>query len=314
MRHPISTEQASRSHHPCACQSLFSSLYPEELVDTQREFLPVAPALYHALRSALVDLFPRSTPCSLLLLHIAQFEYISLPPTDTLVHKKLSYHAPLSLQEQIVLSIRRTLRADDQILTDVDGAGAALLFPQVDCEGIARIAERVSRGIKLLQSETIVPPLQYETEIVLGVATYPEPSCTLEHWLAQAGEVQEKIIFRPVVATRAERSRTRAIRAAEALRNPHSKEARLQAARANGIPFMQIPSRLPTRLQQLIPHPLALKLHCAPVGRNHNQLTVAMANPLDDQAIQYLREATGMTIYPVSCEITALETLLSSGW
>lgn len=314
MRHPVSTEQASQSHSLCACQPLFPSLKPEEPVGAQKEFLPVAPTLRLALRSTLADLFPRSTPCSLLLLHIAQFEYISLPPTDTRVHKKLSYHAPMSLQEQIVHIIHRALRSSDQILADAQGAGAAVLFPQVDCEGIVRITERVSRSIRLLQSETIVPPLQYETEIALGIASYPEPARTLEDWLARAGEVQEKITFRPVVIARSERQRARVVRATEAIRNPRSKEARLQEARANGIPFMQIPSRLPTRLKQLIPHPLALKLRCAPVGRNHNQLTVAMANPLDDQAIKHLHETTGMTIYPVSCEITALETLLASGW
>ncbi|HET8840503.1 MAG TPA: diguanylate cyclase [Ktedonobacteraceae bacterium] len=314
MRHPFSTEQTLQSHQPCTCQPLRSFLSPGGYAVIQENFLPIASSLNRALRSTLAELFPRATPCSLLLLHIAQFEFISLSSTDAPIHKKLSYHAPISLQEQIVHIIQRTLRASDQVLTDEQGAGAAILFPQVDEEGIIRIVERVSRGIKLLQSETVVPPLQYETEITLGIASYPEPSSTLEEWLVRAGEIQEKITFRPVVAARTERPRTKPLRVSEASKNPRSKEARLQEARANGIPFMQIPSRLPTRLKQLIPYSLALKLRCAPVGRNHNQLTVAMANPLDDQAISCLHETTGMTIYPVSCEIAALETLLASGW
>ncbi|HJT56759.1 MAG TPA: hypothetical protein VJ761_09705, partial [Ktedonobacteraceae bacterium] len=85
-------------------------------------------------------------------------------------------------------------------------------------------------------------------------------------------------------------------------------------ARANGTPFMQLPSRLPQRLKQLIPYELALEIRCAPVGRDHNRLTVAMAHPSNIHAIQRLREVTGMTIFPVSCEAGALETLLTNGW
>jgi hypothetical protein len=77
---------------------------------------------------------------------------------------------------------------------------------------------------------------------------------------------------------------------------------------------MQLPTCLSASLQQLIPYPLALELRCAPVGREHNRLTVAMANPGDLQALDHLQAATDMIIFPVSCEREALEILLASGW
>jgi GGDEF domain-containing protein len=266
------------------------------------------------LRTSLEQMLPTLESFSLLLLHIAQFEHVQLPPTSAVIRQRVSYHASANLQEQILHNIRRTLRADDQILADEQGTGAAILFPEVDQEGIARIAERISRSINLLQAETVVPPLQYETEIVSGFASYPSPARTLEELLYHSGQIQERIVFRPAVISQRPCTPMRTSRSEDLVRKSRSKETRLLKAHANSIPFMQIPSRLPTRLKQLIPYSLAVKLRCAPVGRNHNQLTVAMANPMDTQALGLLREATGMTIFPVSCEIAALDILLASDW
>lgn len=317
-RHPASTEQIPQTHERCACRPLSSrqkSIHlASEGVDGQNNFIPVALTLNNALQTTLAHHFPRSTPLSILLLHITQFEHIPMPPTSPVVHKKLSCHASASLLEQVLQKIRRTLRASDQILTEEKGTGAAILFPQVDQEGIACIAERISHSIHLLRAETIIPPLQYETEIAFGLGSYPEPATSLEELLYRTDLVQETITFRPAVIPQPENVRVRPVHAEHASKNSRSKEARLHEAHANGIPFMQLPSRLPTRLKHLIPHSLALELHCAPVGRDHNRLTVAMANPTDTQAIYHLCETTGMSIFPVSCEITALEILLASGW
>ncbi len=197
---------------------------------------------------------------------------------------------------------------------EASGTGAAILFPGVDQEGIACIAQRISHSIHLLQAETVVPPLRYETEIVLGLGVHPGPSGSLEELFEHAGQIRESIIFRPAVVPVPASETERPGRVDGSSRQVQAKEARVREARANGIPFMQIPSRLPTRLKQLIPYALALELRCAPVGRDHNRLTVAMANPTDTRAVYFLSEATGMSIFPVACEIVALETLLASGW
>jgi len=314
--HSASTAQLPQGREPCSCPPLFplqEKLSPLNEEREQRDnCIPVAPLLNDTLQATLASYFPRSTPFSLLLLHITQFEHISLPPGSSLVHKRLGYHASASLLEQVLHTVRRTLRAGDEVLVDPRGTGAAFFFPQVDQDGILCIAERISYSIHLLQPETVIPPLQYETEITLGFGSYPSAAPSLERLLSQAGLVQEKIVFRPAVISSSEP--VRAGHAEHSTRKASAKQTRPQAARATGIPFMQIPSRLPTRLKQLIPYTLALELRCAPVGRDHNRLTVAMANPEDNRAISQLREATGMTIFPVSCEAAALEILLASGW
>lgn len=265
--------------------------------------VPVAPALARILQEALVVHFPRATPLSLLLLHIAQFERLPLPSTSPVVPQRLCYHAPVSLLEQIVQVMRRSLRANDQILPDEHGSGAALLFPEVDLEGISRIAGRVSASIHLLQAETVTPPLRYETEIVLGTSVCSQPAASPDALLIHAGQIWETISFRPAVLSPANH-----------LPSTSRERVPRPGALTGGIPFIQIPSRLPTRLQRLIPHTLALQLRCAPVGRDHNRLTVAMANPTDMGAISHLREVTGLAIFPVACELSALEALLASGW
>lgn len=316
MRYPVSTTRQLPARGRSSCSPLFSLRADSssflEGRERREDIIPVAPALSEVLQSALASYFPRSTPFSVLLLHIAQFEHISMPPGSAVVHKRVNCHASVGLLEQVLHSVRRSLRANDLVLVDTQGTGAAFFFPQVDREGIAHIAERVSRSINLLQAETIIPPLQFETEIALGFGSYPVSASSPEMLLSQAGLVREKIVFRPAVISQP--APPRSLRAENPGRKSGAKVTREQTARASGIPFMQIPSRLPTRLKQLVPYTLALELRCAPVGRDHNRLTVAMANPEDARAVSQLRETTGMTIFPVSCEIAALETLLASGW
>ncbi len=83
---------------------------------------------------------------------------------------------------------------------------------------------------------------------------------------------------------------------------------------ASNVPFMQLPAQLPSRLRQLIPYHIALELRCAPVGRDHQYLTVAMADPNNSNAVHALRELTGLTIFPVACDISALNALLGTKW
>jgi hypothetical protein len=312
----LATEQDGSAQQLCMCPPL-TPLHTGGMASYRREaFLPVAPELNRELRSTLEEQFPRSTPFSLFQLHIAQFKPVQVCSISQVVKQRRSYHAPLSLRDQILHAIRRTLRRSDQILIDAQGIGAALLFPSVDQDGIVSIAGRISRSINLLQAETIVPPLEHETEILLSFASYPQAAHSLEQLLLQAGQPQGHISFRPAVIpgdkhTPARMGHTGYTASA---RSARVRETRLREARANGIPFMQLPSRLPARLKRLVPYALALKLRCAPVGRNHNQLTVAMANPLDTQALCRLREVTGMSIFPVSCEIAALDMLLAHDW
>jgi len=82
----------------------------------------------------------------------------------------------------------------------------------------------------------------------------------------------------------------------------------------HSIPFLHLPEKLPAHLTQLIPHYLACELRCAPVGRDHHALTVAMADPLDIEKRSRLQSVTGMTIFPVACKEEDLDALLANTW
>ncbi len=303
----------------CTCLPL-SALHKapwEEHAENFEQFIEVTPAtteMNSYLRTILNSYFPRSTPLSIVLLHISQLEHIHIAPKSAISHKRQRYHAPANLLEQVLINVRRTIRSSDHILVHA-GASVAMILPDVDQEGAQTLLERVYYSINLLQPETVVPPLKRETDIVIGSGSYPKPGTSLEDMLYHTGFIAYRIILRPAVTTQLHG--TRSIGLSEGIlfnRLQHEEDDSLVAARSNGIPYMQLPKRLSPRLKQLISYDLALELGCAPVGRDHNRLTVAMANPTDIQAINLLRETTGMTIFPVACEANALDELLAHGW
>ncbi len=303
----------------CTCLPL-STLHRaswEEHEENFEQFVEVTPAtteMNSYLRATLTSYFPRSAPLSILLLHISQLEHIHIVPKSTILHKRQRYHAPANLLEQVLINVRRTIRSSDHMLIHA-GASVAMILPGVDEEGAQTLLERVYYSINLLQPETVIPPLKRETDISLGIGSYPKPCASLEEMLYHTGFIAYKIILRPAVTTQLYGARSIGLSEGILLNRLQDEEDdSLVAARSNGIPYMQLPKRLSPRLKQLMPYALALELRCAPVGRDHNRLTVAMAHPTDNQAIDLLREKIGMTIFPVACETKALDELLLHGW
>ena len=275
-------------------------------------FVPATSELRALLRRSLQERFMSEATVSLLLLHITQLEQAHILPRAAVFQKRERYHAPESFLEQVLVNMRRSIRADDQLLVH-GSTGAALLLPDVDRVGAERILERVYHSINLLQPETVIPPLKRETEIVIGIGSYPHPSHSLEALLAQASIVARRIILRPAVRVQLPIPIEQIGVDPATFVDEVNKELKHQP-QLKGIPFMHLPSRVPSRLKHLLPYELARELRCAPVGRDHNRLTVAMADPTDTGAIERLREATKLTIFPVSCEIGTLEILLEHGW
>lgn len=82
-------------------------------------------------------------------------------------------------------------------------------------------------------------------------------------------------------------------------------------ARTLGIPYLSLlPRKLPTQVQRLVDPKLAQELHCYPLGRNKDVLTVAIANPQDRPALTRLEQATGLHIFPVLTPQLELQTAL----
>jgi GGDEF domain-containing protein len=283
---------------------------PERLT----EMTPATLEMNSSLRSQLENFFPRSTPLSVLLLHISQLEHIHILPKSAILQKRHRYHVSARLLEQILINVRRTIRNSDHILVHI-GASIAIILPDVDQEGSQALLQRVYHSINLLQPETVIPPLKRETDITLGIGTYPKPGASLEELLYQTGFIASRLLLRPAVTTQLHGTRSIGVVEVNLFnRNQDAENDSLVAARTNGIPFMLLPARMSSRLKHLIPYTLACELRCAPVGRDHNRLTVAMAFPTDTWAIDLLRSTTGMTIFPVSCEAKALDNLLEQSW
>ena len=372
----------------CECQPL-SILKRGQERQASEDYLPmtpVTPELGAYLREALARYFPRSSPVSVLLLHITQLEHVHISPKSTILHRRHRFHAPASFMEQVLTNVGHTIRSSDPMIVH-GGAGAAIIFPDVDQEGAFSIVERAFHSINLLQPETVIPPLARETDIFLGMGSYPKPANSFDELLHHTSCVAHRLTLRPAVSARIQRLMPSGNMAVPQGLVPTGNEATpLRFASADrkgrgliptgnaaaplhitsvdqgrsllttnegdeisvideidetklaseieqahilsniatngsipppansGIPFMQLPTKLPARLKHLIPYHLARELRCVPVGRDHNRLTVAMAQVVDVSALDLLKETTGMAIYPVACEIDALDALLANEW
>jgi hypothetical protein len=83
-------------------------------------------------------------------------------------------------------------------------------------------------------------------------------------------------------------------------------------ARKLGIPYLALlPRKLPREVRQLVRPELALELHCYPLGRERDTLTVAIADPQDSQMFDRLRKETGLRIFPVLAHPQELHLVLS---
>ncbi len=298
--------------------------------------LPTPPALNEVLRTRLHTLFPSIPSLSILLLHVSQLEHIHMTPQMEVVHKRRRYHPSTSVVEQILTNVRRAVRTEDSMYLD-SGKGAAIIFPHVDQQGMYTILERVYNNVNLLQAETIVPPLTHETDIVLGIGSYPEQGPSLEHVLASAGCVAHRFTLRPAITsylwdsmptgesalplhdaldfTMQEDNETQQTPLPLATCSTQESTSVVSSIPdATPAPFLQLPTVLSARLKNLLSYQVATLFQCVPVGRDHNRLTIAMANPTDTYAIRTLHEVTGMRIFPVSCDNDALNTLLAERW
>jgi hypothetical protein len=262
--------------------------------------------------------FPRSTPFSLLLLHVSQREHVLAPPESARPYQHLRLHPPRSFLNQILMNVRRVIRASDPILVHA-GIGAIIIFPGADQQGMYGIAERVYHSINLLQAETVIPPLQRITDILISTGSYPEPARSPEELLYYSGLIVRKLMLRPALSTQLRSTKSLASTAPAPsippIKDPSQENSSCGPSQdTHSIPFMQLPTQLPKRLKQLIPHALALELRCVPVGRDHNRLTIAIANPMNTKVLDRLKEITGLAIFAVSCEEEALNTLLADKW
>ncbi|MGH2478700.1 MAG: hypothetical protein ACRDHW_03460, partial [Ktedonobacteraceae bacterium] len=144
--------------------------------------------------------------------------------------------------------------------------------------------------------------------MTIGHSAFPEPQASSDALLTAADKVSK---HQPEQIERASsRSLGRYTRKLAAVEQEVPEELP-QLARKLGIPYLSLlPRQVPPRLQQIVDARLAHELHCYPVGRERNTLTVAMRDPQDRRALERLRQATGLRIFPVLAHPEALENAL----
>ncbi len=140
--------------------------------------------------------------------------------------------------------------------------------------------------------------------VSIGHSAFPQPQISVEELLHAAHATRKHFGER---VQRAWQRNTRSLSAEERTQT----EELPSLARKLGIPYLTfLPSRPPQRLLQVVSARLAQELRCYPVGRERNMLTVAMLNPQDHQALERLRQETGLLIFPVLTHPEALESAL----
>ncbi len=272
-------------------------LYNETLV-------PLPQALYTRLHAHLSPVLPAITPYSILLLHVSQLSH------EPSAKQSVRQHSMTGFLEQLLVNIRRVIRADDELLALPD-VGAAVLFPAIDQHCLASILERIYQSVTLLQAETVIPPLQHETVVQFGVGTSYSVETTVEQLLTATCCTARVFTLRPMLSPTPLHEYSPSRQEFSAQRDDEAASDQQPLPR---VPFMRLPTKLPVRLRHLIAHSIAQELRCAPVGRNNHCLTVAMANPANTYQLHYLTTITGMTIFPVSCVDEELDLLLDQGW
>ena len=142
--------------------------------------------------------------------------------------------------------------------------------------------------------------------ITIGHSAYPAPCDSLQRLVEAAQEVNQHATIVP------DRWQRKASLRPTRVVSPNETAEELPAlARKMGVPYLSLlPRKTSERVQQLVNPKLAQELHCYPVGRERNTLTVAMLNPQDHLVLARLQQETGLQIFPVLTHPQELQTAL----
>ena len=202
----------------------------------------------------------------------------------------------------LLQNIRRLVRRTDRVFLYNQTLYFVLLG--ANFQGAAIVEERLWEAILWRMHNMAEQEISRPFKITSGHASYPEPHAYLDELLDAADMPGKSFSERaPRLPGRGTRQEAAAVRGGS--------EELPQMARKLGIPYLSLlPDQLPQRVLQLINSRLAHELHCYPIGRDRNVLTVAMLNPQDHGALERLHKETGLRIFPVLTHPEALESAL----
>ena len=209
---------------------------------------------------------------------------------------KSNSHAsePQQIQQSIAYYLEplcRLVRKTDQVL--VHETTLYFLLSGTGLQGATIVRERLWEALLWRVHNAPERNILCPKAIAIGYSAYPQTSPDLHTCILAARE--KRVLFEVQ---------------AEQLETVQSEDLSLQA-RQLGVPYLSpLPHKLPAALLQLILPSLAHELHCYPLGRGRNTLTVAMTNPRDNQILSRLQQETGLQIFPVITSAQELKTAL----
>ena len=171
------------------------------------------------------------------------------------------------------------------------------LLPAADANGGAIVQERLWEALLWSVHNTLENDFPRPRAMTIGHSASVAPDDDIVRCIKEAGEAQLSFNLLLEKPTR---------------KAPPAKDSDLSLlARQLGVPYVPLlPRKLPIRLQRLVTPTLAQELHCFPIGRDRDILTVAMSNPQDNSALERLRMETGLNIFPVLVNPRELQSAL----
>lgn len=206
----------------------------------------------------------------------------------------------------LLTNIRPLVRKTDRVF--LQGQSIYFVLPSANLQGAEIVEERLREALLWRVHNLNEQEARRPEKLIIGHSAFPAPQATPEELVRAAHE-----------ASRCFSSHTSRVRSRDLIHNAgvegldqtEEQEELPRLARKLGIPYLTfLPQKLPGRVLQVISSRLARELHCYPVGRERNMLTVAMLNPQDHKALERLHQETGLRIFPVLTHPEALESAL----
>lgn len=205
-------------------------------------------------------------------------------------------------------TLRPLVRKTDAVFL-LDDTLYFFLF-EANIQGAHIVQERLWESVLWSLHDKNQGEILQPSSIVAGYSAYPAPCSSIDTCIEAAKKEQRHLDLPEEKATR-KTVRGRATQSQSQRREEVTEEELSTLARKLGIPYLSLlPHETPKRVQQLVNPRLAQELRCYPLGRERNMLTVAMVNPQDCSALDRLRKETGLSIFPVLTNPSALQTAL----
>src|SRR5215469_7919979 len=256
-----------------------------------------------------------------------QFSFLA-SPTTLREHRRQERAFLCGLLDHLRPLVRKT---DGVFLLDYT---SYFLLPGAKLQGAQIVQNRLWEAMlwHINHSEVVDARALRAHTITIGHSAHPKPYVDIDKFIKGASkvalcfELQLERFTRKVVrshpssrqsATSGTHAFVKASRPASIQSDPLEQQDRGEneklsiLARKLGIPYLALlPGKLPEDVQQLVNPQLARELHCYPLGRERNMLTVAMLNPEDSSALERLQQETGLHIFPVLTHPHALQEAL----